>query len=62
MFCIGALDPNIDPLGNAVVAAKKLNDLSRSKRSNRIYIVRKNMFARTEVCVARAIQANKIAV
>lgn len=48
VFGIGSIHGNVDPLGNAVLAAKQISDLLCCERRDGIGVVRKNMLARLE--------------
>ena len=61
MSGIGALYGDVDPIGHAVLAAKKIGDLCCRKRGNWIGVVWKDVFAGSEVVVAGLVEAHKVA-
>lgn len=58
---IDTLHRNVDPLGDAVLAAEKTDDLDRRKRGNWIGVAWKDVFADFEVVIAGLVEAHKIA-
>ena len=62
MLGIGTLHRNVDPLGDAVLAAEKTDDLDCRKRGDWIGVARKDVLASFEVVIAGLVEAHKIAV
>ena len=59
---IGTLHGDVDPLGHAVLAAEKIDDLGCRERGNWIGIAREDVLAGSEVVVAGLVEAHQIAV